>query len=316
MSKRFTFAVLVLLVVVGAALSTSPVSAGGGKSPDGQVLVVTANLKEAYPDGNDLQRTGDMRVFVTRLLDQTPFAPDVLHLQEVRRQSAVFVARVLSNRTGRSYIVAVKPPRDIITEEGGQSVHTDTAIILNRATMVARSKPGYIRTTYDRSESAPGKKVIVRRQAHIAAEERATGTTIASMSLRFAHISDLRSRDVSFRLRYQWSNQMAGFIDRRYPATAQTMRVIAGDFNAVRCMNGDPRNCREAGFWKLMTGDRYNYKEALFRSGLATGVDYIFIRDDVADAGFDRNYDADRAERGLEPYYSDHRFRWAVVTPP
>ena len=316
MSRRFTFALLVLSLVMGAALwSPATVTAAPGKSPDDRVLVVTANLREAYPDGNDLQNDGDMRVFVKRLLAQVPFAPDVLLLQEVRKQSATFVARHLSRKTGRSYAAVVKPPRDIITEEQGRSVHTETAIVLNRSTMLPISRGGYIRTSYERADAAPGQKVNVKRHAHIAAEERSTGTKIAIMSLRFVHITDLRSREVSFRYRYRWSNQVARFIARRYPATATGMRVIGGDFNAVRCLNNDPRSCREAGFWKLMTGDRYSYLEALFHSGLATGVDYIFARNDVVDAGFDRNYNADRAERGLQPYYSDHRFRWGVITP-
>ncbi len=289
--------------------------AAPGKSPDDRVLIVAVNLREAYPDGDDLQNYGDMRIFVKRLLDQVPFAPDVLLLQEVRKQSATFIARHLSRKTGRSYVAAVKPPSDIITEERGRSVHTETAILLNRDTMVARTRGGYIRTTYDRSDSAPGKKVNVKRHAHIVAAERSTGTKIALMSLRFVHISDLRSREVSFKYRYRWSNTVARFIAKRYPATRKGMRVIGGDFNAVRCINNDPRSCRPAGFWKLLTGDRYAYIDALTHSGLATGVDFIFARNDVVDAGFDRAYDPNRAERGLQPYYSDHRFLWGVVSP-
>lgn len=313
MPRKATLALLVPALLAAALVAPAPVGALPATSPDRQVLVVTANLREAYASGNDLRDNSDMKVFVRRLLEHARYLPDVLLLQEVRRQSTNFVARHMSRKTGRDYVAVVKPPWDIMKEENGTLVHTETAIVINRSTMARKSRGGYIRTTYDRRDAAPGTRVNVKRHAHIAAAERSSGTRIALMSLRFAHNNDLRSASLGQAYRYKWSNKVASFIASKYPGTARAMRVIGGDFNAARCVTKNP--CREAAFWKLLTGDRYRYIDAMHHVGEWDGVDFIFARQQVVAGAIDRTYNADRAERGLEPYYSDHKFRWGVIGP-
>jgi hypothetical protein len=82
------------------------------------------------------------------------------------------------------------------------------------------------------------------------------------------------------------------------------MRAIGGDFNVGRCLKGNTP-CKEAGWYKLITGDKFNYVDAFERPGMWTGVDIIFARDSSPDAGLDTG----------TKQYSDHRFRWAIVSP-
>ena len=302
MLRRTWVTLLASLTVTAAMVVPTELAAAPGTSPDGRVLVVTANLREAYPDGGDLADDGDMRLFVRTLLSKVPFKPDVLLVQEVSRQSSKFVARFLSQKTGKRYIAAVKPD-DVVVQEQTRTVHTETAIILNTSTMAKKSKGGYIRLTYDRDDAEAGRRVNVRRQAHILAAERSSGTKIALMNVRFENRVEIRdSADWSYRTK--WTNRIAKFMNRRYSSTKDEMRAIGGDFNVPRCRSGNTP-CRKARWYKLITGDHFDYVDAFNRPGLFTGVDIIFARQRSPDAGLDN---------GNRPY-SDHRFRWAVVVP-
>lgn len=297
--------VLVLpLFLIASALVAAPleVASAPATSPDRQVLIVTANLKEGYPSGDDLSNRGDMKLFVRTLLGKVPFAPDVLLLQEVNGKSASFVARFLSRKVGDRYIAPVKP-KTVVVNKTGYDVHTETAIVLNSDTMSKRSKGGYIGLTYERKHTEPGYEKNVRRQAHLMAKEKSSGVLIALMSIRFENRVVIRdSADWSYR--YAWTKRVATFLKKRYERTANAMRAIGGDFNTGRCLSGNTP-CKEAGWYKLITGDRFNYVDAHKRPGMWTGVDMIFARQSSPDAGLDTSSKA----------YSDHRFRWAIVSP-
>lgn len=92
-----------LSVLLAPAIGSASVP---GESPRGQVLVVDANLLEAF-GGADVADAADMNNFVRRLVAQLPYAPDALLLQEVVGPSAENVARFMSAATGLEYDVAL-----------------------------------------------------------------------------------------------------------------------------------------------------------------------------------------------------------------
>ena len=74
---------------VAAQVIPSPLELAGSGSPESPVdelLVVSANLQEAFDDA-DVRDTKDIAGFSGRLLRQVPYKPDVLLLQEVRLSS-------------------------------------------------------------------------------------------------------------------------------------------------------------------------------------------------------------------------------------
>ena len=306
---------LVGLLAAMLAASLAPVGEAA-PTPEGQILVVTANLREGYPNGNDLSNRDDMDVFVRRLLGQTPYAPDILLLQEINGPSSSYVARRMTKKTGDQYMVALKPPADVMAEGPGTSlIHTQNAVVINRESMAKVTNGGWVKTTYDQSDAAPGSRIATMRQGHVLVKERITNDKVGVMSLRFAHASVMRSKSVSYEYRRSWAKKVASAMSRKYRERASGFMVIAGDFNAGRCLNDKPRHCDEAGFWKVLTGN-WGYKEVLFEEGLPQGVDYLFARAaQVFQAGLDASYDSAAAEAGREPYYSDHRFRWGIIGP-
>src|SRR5687768_17287391 len=89
---------LVLVSVLGGALSSPSAAQASAHSPPGQLLVVATNLLEAW--GDEANNNSEMDIYVSRLLNQVPYLPDVLLLQEVKYRSARYVKNLLTRETG------------------------------------------------------------------------------------------------------------------------------------------------------------------------------------------------------------------------
>ena len=90
--SRATGVVGLVTVIAGLALTgATPVHAGATEaSPPGRVVVVTTNLQEAWQTA-DVRDHSEMENYVERLIDQLPYFPDVVLLQEVKLSSARYV---------------------------------------------------------------------------------------------------------------------------------------------------------------------------------------------------------------------------------
>ena len=310
--SRSTIGVAAAIGLTAQALF-APVGAGSTNTADNRVLVVIANVEEAYGQGTrDTANMFEIANFVKRLVPQTPFFPDVLLLQEVNYKSAGLVAQQMSKKTGQRYIVAVRPVRRTTVVFPNRSVHTETGIVINARTMKIAKRGGFYAASYPKSASAPGVDPHIRRHAHVMLQEKATGLKVPVMSVHFTRERDMKSRTVSNFYRGEWAKEIEALMQRRYRADAAAKASnVGGDFNMVRCVSGNFASCKVARFWKIFTSAPHKYADSLFDMGLPAGVDIIFTNGDVFDGGWDENGQFPESDR--KNYYSDHRFRWAVV---
>ena len=295
-------------------------------TPGTQVLVVTANLQEAF-GRHDLRRLREIEVFVERLLPRIPYGPDVLLLQEVRHKSARKVARQLSAQTGISYGVAMDPGGNPWRETSRRVIRRDTAIVINRHTMV-EAQGGFVPTSYAGRHGRPGtkepQKLQVKQNAHALVRKRGTGVRLAVVSVHWPG-RRMATRRLGNLYGVRWSRKIAEFLARRYPRTDQdnAARVIAGDFNRKSHAKQPSERRRPKPFWRVLTHEPHDYRDAVWmvdaRPGnkdiVNGGVDYIFARARVSRAGVDSAYDRRKALGNPRKYYADHRFRWALITP-
>ncbi len=299
--------------LVGAFVG--PAGAGSRNTPDNEILVVTANIEEAYTMGtNDLANHFEIDNFAQRVKDVVPKVPDVLLLQEVNRETSLLAARRLSARLNQRFVVGVRPIANTTLEYSDRQVHTETAILLNARTMATEHKGGYFAAKYPSSAAPPGQRVQVRRQAYMLARERATGLKVPIVSLHYAMESSFRTASLSNDWRGKWSAQLKGLLNRKYNADSNRRApMIGGDFNAGRCYRGDFSNCTVAKWWKTMTSRPHKYLEAGREHLVPYGVDAIFIQGTAVNAGWDEHGDFSESDR--QRFYSDHRLRWATVSP-
>lgn len=315
MRLNLASAVCLLGLIVSGLLAPQTAVAAPPTTPVNQVLVVTANLQEAFGD-KDLRDLSEMTVFVDRVLAELGTRPDVLLLQEVRRKSAARVAALLTNRTGDQYAMAVAPPRrPVKTLSPRRSLHTDTGIVINTATMARASDPRFIATPYKYAHRRLTPRVIIKRHAYVLLTEKISGHRMPFTSVHYIHKRMLKSWTVQ-RYFNKWAVALAENVKARFPSDVAGSS-IGGDFNHQRCRYEPEYNCQiEAPFYKTLTGT-YDYTDSYrvatgMKNGL--GVDFIFTHWTVDGAGKDKDYVPRLVEDDPTKYYSDHQFRWALIS--
>lgn len=299
---------LAALAVPGAApapreLRDLALTAGPDVTPPGQVFVVTANLQEAF-NRSDYKNLKEMGVFVNRLLEKVPHRPDVLLLQDVRKSAVVRVVELLTKKTGDRYRIAQKLRREPWEKRPNNVWHsTETAIVVNAATMELSGKAGFVRIRNPWG-NPKGDYVEYKGQAYARAVERDGGAVVGLMSVHLPK-EPVENRQTAKRFG-PWVDRLAKFMKGHYP---DGLRVTGGDFNQTRCVGKDP--CKEAPFWKTLTSAEHGYTDALWhemeprhwKDRLPLGVDLIVTTGTVVNAGGDVKNPPD--------FYSDHRFFWA-----
>lgn len=280
-------------------------------SPEGQLLVVTTNLQEAWQE--EANNNSEMDNYVSRLLDQVPYRPDILLLQEVKLKSARYVKNLLTTQTGDTYAFGWKPPRQPWTQNPKRRWEMDNGILINTETVRKLDTGGWIDLTYERKHAVDKvERVETTRHARVSVQERAGGLKLASASVHLQYGHLIERFDTLYQNR--WTDKLASTMAAKYP---NAVRVIAGDFNKDRCVGeSDVRSCSKAPFWDNLTSADYAYDDALYRAfrngkegvGLG-GVDFIFTTGRVEDAGSDTSYD----KSNNATFYSDHRFFWALI---
>ena len=305
------------IVAAVAVTFAAPSAAQSTKhSPEGQMLVVSTNLQEAWQAESD--KNGEMDNYVERLLDQVPYVPDVLLLQEVKLKSARYVKNLLTSRTGDTYVFGWKPPRQPWTQNPDRRWEMDNGILINSATVKKLDTGGWIDLTYERAHALDkGERVETTRHSRVSVQERQGTLKLAgaSVHLQYGHL--VESYDTQYQ--EEWTDKLATMMANKYP---KAVRVIAGDFNKDRCVgSSDVRSCDKAPFWDNLTGADYAYDDSLYRvfrngkEGVGLGgVDFIFTTGRPEDAGSDTSYD----KSNKATFYSDHRFFWALIgsVPP
>ncbi|MDQ3680063.1 MAG: hypothetical protein M3378_05880 [Actinomycetota bacterium] len=326
------------LVAVGPGLTAAQAEPSDGarlaESPPGQVLVVDANLLEAFGE-EDVADPTDMENFVRRLLSQVPYTPDALLLQEVIGASTEKVARILTEMTGSTYVVAAGPgeshvvvPATATTPE----IRRETAILLNVDSMRLLDAGGYVDNAYAQEHHRSG-TWITKQEPYLMAKERRGGLSTPLVSLHYVPNSRFTSADVGFRYKAEWSERIAQLLDTTYPSpSTRQVEVIGGDFNNRPCVEvdvsaTDPR-CTAMPFWQVLT-EEFGYASAKDK-----GIDHIFARGEILASGFDADrkaavggddefaackalYAEGRGEEATgtcaTEFYADHSFVWALV---
>ncbi len=311
-----TGVVLVGFVAISAIQNAGV--AGTGGSPPGQVLVVTANLKEAYTDG-DVSDSSDMEIFVNRLINQVPYSPDIALLQEVNRVSAGNVATLLGFATGDSYFVVIGPGAKWAGRTQTGVTKIDTAILINADTMLTLDPGDFVASRYSARKAAPGRRPVIKNHAYMQAQEIEGGLTLRLSSIHFVPRGFLASDEVDLALRERWVREIVTELNQVYPESpADETTTIGGDFNSKLCLEKDEdgTGCQVfKPFWDLLVNG-YGFTDAMRATSNLGGIDYIFTSHRIADAGLDKRYLIKKRRGTLDPadFYSDHAFRWAVVT--
>ena len=318
-------------VASGLLVSSAPTSAATNlkHTPPGRVLVISANLREAYrgPDDilgrhyDDVEETKEISTFALRLKQRQSYKPDVLLLQEVVSPTARRVARAMTARFGDPYRAKVRPrkmfPRGV---DANPLVERETAIVYNRATMEAVNRGGYFRIRQKDEDLKPSWRKRFRDNAHLLLREKGTRMTVATMSVHFLVLDAFVSFEQHVIRRAAWARRINRFMDRTYRKA--DVRVMGGDFNSRRCQTlPETLICDELGFWDAMT-DRPRLDDSVFvrnsmsdsdiqqQAGTRKRIDYIFARPTTFAASHDLAYDK---EIGDTNFISDHRYVRAIV---
>jgi hypothetical protein len=302
------------------------VTASPGKSPSGKILIVTVNLMEGGGATGDLRNMREVKVFVNRLLRRIPFEPDVLLLQEVRRKSAREVARVMSRRTDHRFRAVIAPGKRPWRQTETKVIRRDTAVVINSRAMREVGEGGFLATSYPakhgNAEVRRFGKRQVKESAYTLVKERASDTTLAVLSIHWP--GNFRSKKYTNLYGKKWSEKSALFLQNEYASEdPQPINVIGGDFNRQSHRKLDNGDRTPYPFWKYLTGDPYHYLDAVWTVDARAdnkditngGVDFIFARASILHAGIDQSYDWREASGDPDRFYSDHRFRWALVAP-
>jgi hypothetical protein len=288
--------------VDGATGSHAP-AATPGVSPGGRIVVVTANLQEAF--GAESRHNSEMNVFVPRMLDQVPSRPDVLLLQDSRKQAVDKVASLLSRQTGDRYVVGQK-----LRKEPWQKLphkvwySTETAIVVNSATMKIFGPRDWVRI---RNPWGHPKKNYVeyKGQAYLGVQERDGGAKVGVMGVHLPKGPD-KSMTVAKKFG-PWVDRLATFMERKYP---NMPRVIGGDFNQTKCTGKEP--CEYAPFWKTLESPKFGYTESIWKIQEAKNWKYrIPLAVDWIFSTAEEVIDADGDVKNPPEFYSNHRFFWA-----
>lgn len=313
--RRKMVSLLLLALLVSAFMASSVVPSGAQTpqhSPEGQLLVVSTNLQEAWQD--EANNNSEMKNYVSRLLNQLPYLPDVLLLQEVKLRSARFVKKLLTNQTGEVYGFGWKPPAQPWTQNPQRRWEMDNGILINTETVRKLDTGGWIDLTYDRAHAADKvERVETTRQARVSVAERQGDLKLAATSVHLQYGHLLPKFDTQYQT--EWTDKLATVMANQYP---KAVRMIAGDFNKDRCEgSSDVRSCQKAPFWDNLTAADYAYDDSLYRvfrngkEGVGLGgVDFIFTTGKPEDAGSDTTYD----KSNNATFYSDHRFFWVLVS--
>ena len=312
-------ALTALLAFLMVPFMDLPIAAGPRNSPLGQVEIVTINIEEAYsqdpsrPSGGDLTSHFEIPNFVDRVIRETRYYPDALLVQEVNYETSGFLARELSRRTNQRYVVAIRPVKDTTVEYSDKQVHTETAIIINTATMKVAKSGGYYAAKYPRSAGPSGARVQVTKQAYVLAQERGSGVRVPLVSVHFPNLFHFRTLQLSNYWRGQWAKDIGRILERRYNAVSRNdLTNFGGDFNMKACYRGSaPRCSTPSAYWKVLTSSPYKYVDPLLPRGI-DGVDRILTDGVIVEAEWDRSGDFSETDRSR--FYSDHRFRWSVVS--
>jgi hypothetical protein len=292
-----------------SALTPLPSSALKAKkrTPDDSVMIVTANVAEAWVP-SDLRKHGDMNRFVNRVLDEFKYRPDILALQEVRRSSAGYIARKLSSRSGQRYRVVVVPPSNpYFPYGGGRAGAKETSILINAKTMKVLDDGGYLATVAKRvHEVEPHDPVL--HQAFALVKKRNTNMKFATMSTHLLPRNYMVNTKVDKYYRNKWSKQMHNKLRRRYGARRGVNYLIAGDFNQNVCLRSFGGDCRSRSpFWKTLRG--FGYRDTAKTFG---AVDLIWSK---GMSGAIHSIDSGFKSLSASKAYSDHVFRWTVLGP-
>lgn len=290
-------------VIFGALLATTGISASAAPvppiSPADRVVIVAANLLEGF-SRTDVQDLSEMDVFVDRVLDKISHRPDVLLMQEVNSRSARYVAAELTRRTGQSYEVIADAGDKAYRETDTRITKRDTAIAINTETMSKTGSVGYIVTRYDRGGNA---RVEYKYNARALVGEDAGTMKLALASIHVPPAGITKTSKV-----------LANKLDKAYPSSApEQFEVLGGDFNQVGIDYLSYGQVETHAFWRALTGP-FDYVDSIYNVVVGKGVDYVFVRGGVWGAGIDSSYDPTMSKSSPD-FYSDHRFRWAIVGP-
>lgn len=313
------------------------------KSPEGEVVVISVNLQEAFTP-SDVQNSSEMRNFATRVRELVQartilYAPDVLLLQEVASFSTTKLARFLKDATGYTYAILIGPELSpILKDTAEHQIVRDTAILINAATMESIGKKGFITSRYGAPESRNTAKPRWKQQAFAAVQEKTGGFSLALASVHFTPTEEMASEAAAFARKGRWADAIARHLSDTFPK--QNTRVIGGLFNNRRCLTKttDPPeqvDCDPPGpggetpFWSALTQAMapFGYLDSVFAihgasdatlkdqyrrgDGFAKKrIDFIFARAKIVFAAHDTTYGATKGGAG---FISEHRLVWAQL---
>lgn len=301
-----SFLTVVLIGTSWLTFTFDPHSARANHAPGKHVttlpnaMIVTTNIEEVWPKGDDLRHEGDIRSLVGKLLMGSPDDPDVLLLQEASRRSAKLVAHRLRVGTGKSYSVAVRPARRPVVHTGPDDITiSETAVVINNTTMETVRTDTVTTTHRQRHAAHPDRRRAKIVQSIALLKRRGTSRSYGVASLHFHGQTAIKDA-VDDAYRRRWARAVTEKLKRLAPPRWNRLYAIGGDFN-----QGGPVTTRNGAvgyrpFWRYLT----RAQELIATEIPGRHLTHLFVSHFLTRG-------ADRKHRSNS--YSDHPFRWAVV---
>ncbi|HEX2057584.1 MAG TPA: endonuclease/exonuclease/phosphatase family protein [Actinomycetota bacterium] len=252
-------------------------AASAGTDFPGQVIALSANMKQAYLDSSTrrlhfAERLKALKEKVQK--DGMARAPDILLLQEIRRGQAVDVAtRLNSHLPGTNYAVVIGYGDPYVADHGTYEIRSESAILINSNTMTSHGT-GHIDHSYTKEDMCDHQKRVAwgaaldldadgtsdclkpkwkRTPFALLKEREADGQTFAVASVHFVLDNFIEDRDRAREYKAQWSADVANALRLAYPTA--DVYGIGGDFNQGRCYGDgvEPSVCDVTPFWARLS---------------------------------------------------------------
>jgi hypothetical protein len=293
------------IALPGLALISGPAPALQSKSntPKNSLMVVTANLEEAWP--GDLSGGSQMNTFAERVLDEFMYRPDVLAVQEVKESSAKQVAQLLTRKSGKQYKVVVMPHANPFFTQGGRAHARETSIIINTDTMKVLNKGGFHEVSAaPADETEPHDPVL--ENAYALLKRKGTGKKFATMSVHTLPRGYICCGKDEY-YRNLWAKQAHNFLKKKWGGKRGLRYLIAGDFNQEVCERNSGFKCfKYYDFAKTLKG--FGYQDTSKQRG---PVDLIWSKG-MGGSLHNRDSGYDGLGRAR---YADHAFRYTILGP-
>lgn len=341
-SKKIAAAVGTAAMALSALVGTAPMASAAQTtlpvSPEGQQMIVSANVEE-FLNYHDNAEQRDLGNFARYLADSLPYEPDVLSIQETRLSTAKNLVSRLNAYGPSGHYKLVAFPADVLCMTQDPCLRHSNSIIINTDTVDLTWPEHYIKLPQGKAAVPDGAKQIINEVPYIRARERnASDSTELETDVVAVHLRPKKGIVSPNWYHAHWMDLIMDAMDTDFKYGG-SVPVLAGDMNNYLCENNTPADsgyCTPTSLWdevKNHVNDSGTNMAGQYTTAQQTGIDHIFTHGQIlraykdpyknsritgmsfADcmALFDAGNGFESPDGCNDTFYSDHAFTWAVI---